>query len=95
VRAVVNSWEPSWCTWTSHRLRIAQGVKPGEVVVGWATYLAKASRLHADRLPECAVTSAVGNGVLITIGDDSAAVPEPLVLAVRQALFDTGTAVSR
>lgn len=41
LRAVVGAFEPDWATFTSHSLRKAQGAKPGELTVGWATYVAR------------------------------------------------------
>jgi hypothetical protein len=89
MRAVVSSWEPSSATFTSHRLRNAQGAKPGGLVVGWATYLAAPYRLRIDRLPAGASAEPAGTGgTLITLGDSPTSVSEQLVMAVHDSLGD-------
>jgi hypothetical protein len=60
--------------------------QPGEVVVGWATYLAPPRLVQVDRLPVGVMTEAIGHGVLITIGADPSLVSESLVIAVRSCL---------
>lgn len=86
MRAVVESWQPAWATWTSHRLRRAQGSQPGEVVAGWATYVADRSGVRADLLPAGVTAEPSGGGVLITAEGDADVVPEMTVSAVRGAL---------
>jgi hypothetical protein len=86
LKAIIAAWEPSWATWTSDRLRNAQQPKPGQVVVGWATYLASRPPVRGSNLPPEAVVEPFGAGVLITIGDDPASAPESSILAVRDFL---------
>jgi hypothetical protein len=86
VRAVIEVWSPSEAWWVSHELREAQGAEVGEVVVGWATYLSVERIARAGRLPADVETEAVGDGLIITIGDDPTDVPLDTVMAVREAL---------
>jgi hypothetical protein len=86
LRAVVTAWRPSWCTLTSHRLRKGQEPKPGEVVVGWSTYLADAGPVQVDRLPAGTSTLPLDGGLLVTLPSDTTSVSESGVLAVRDAL---------
>ena len=88
LKSIVAVWEPSWVTWTNHRLRNAQQPKPGQVVAGWATYVASPSPspFPGGNLPPGVAVETLGTGVLITIGDDPVSVPESSVLAVRGLL---------
>lgn len=86
VRAVVTVWQPSWCTWTSHALRNAQGAQPREVVAGWATYVADGASVLTDRLPAEVTTEPVGSGLLLTADGDADSASETTVLAIRDAL---------
>jgi len=86
MRAVVTSWQPEWATWTSHRLRKAQGAQPGEVVVGWSTYVADRIGVRADRLPANVTAEPLGIGVLLTAEGDADVVSESAVSDVRGAL---------
>jgi hypothetical protein len=86
VRAVVTAWRPSWCTWTSHRLRKAQVAQPGEVVVGWATYVADPTGVRTDRLPAGVTAESLDPGVLLTAGDAADVVSEVTVSALRGVL---------
>ena len=86
LKAIVAVWEPSWATWTNHRLRNAQQPKPGQVVVGWATYVQLPSPFPGGNLPPGVAVETLGTGVLITIGDNPVSVPEASVLAVRGLL---------
>lgn len=86
LRAVVTAWQPSWCTWTSHRLRKAQGAQPGEVVVGWATYVYDRSGVRTDRLPGSVTAEALDVGLLLIADGDADVVSETTVSAVRGAL---------
>jgi hypothetical protein len=86
LKAIIAAWEPSWATWTSDRLRNAQQPKPGQVVVGWATYVPSPSPFPGGNLPLGVAGETLGTGVLITIGDDPVSVPESSVLAVRDFL---------
>jgi len=89
LRAVIMAWRPSWSTWTSHRLRKAQDAQPGEVVVGWATYVADPSGVRADRLPASVTTEPLDVGMLVTADGDADVVSETTVSAVRGALGRT------
>ena len=86
IQAVVAAWKPSWATWTNHRLRNAQQPKPGQVVVGWATYVPSQSPFPGGNLPPGVAVETLGTGVLITIRDDPVSVPESSALAVRDFL---------
>jgi hypothetical protein len=86
VRALIETWSPSDVTWVGRNLREAQGAEIGEVVVGWATYLTGARLARAGELPGDVQTEAVGDGLIITIGDDPTDVPLGTVMAVREAL---------
>jgi hypothetical protein len=86
VGSIVETWSPSRVSWTGHDLREAQAAKIGEVVVGWATYLSGERIARAGRLPADVETEAVGDGLIITIGDDPTDVPLDTVMAVREAL---------
>jgi hypothetical protein len=86
LRSVVTAWQPSWCTWTSHRLRKAQEPQPGEVVAGWGTYVADRDGVLTDRLPPGVTAEHVGAGLLLTADGDADVVSETTVSAVRGAL---------
>jgi hypothetical protein len=86
LKAIVAVWEPSWATWTNHRLRNEQQPKPGQVVLGWATYVASPSPFPGGNVPPGVAVETLGTGALITIGDDPVSVPEASVLAVRGLL---------
>jgi hypothetical protein len=86
LRSVVTAWAPSWCTWTSHRLRKAQEPQPGEVVVGWATYVADRDGVQVDRLPAGVTTKSLGDGLLLVADGDADSASEDTVSAVRAAL---------
>jgi hypothetical protein len=88
MAAMVSSWEPSWATFTSHRLRKAQNAEPREVVVGWMTYLGSGRTVATACLPRDVTVETMGDGRLITIGDDPVAVTESAVTAVRLCLDD-------
>jgi hypothetical protein len=91
MRIVVEAWSPADASWISRRLRKAQGAQRGDVVVGWATYLSEGRLAKAGPLPTDVRSEPLGDGLLITIGDDPMSTPLPLVMAVREAL---GPAVS-
>jgi len=86
MAAVVECWEPDWATWTSHELREALPFQTGEVIVGWMTYLSSSLLRRESRLPALPNVEEVGDGVLITLGDDAAAVSADDVLALRRSL---------
>jgi hypothetical protein len=86
VRAVITAWSPSDVTWVGRNLREAQHSRVPETVVGWATYLSGERIARAGRLPADVETEAVGDGLIITIGDDPTDVPLDTVMAVREAL---------
>lgn len=86
LRSVITSWQPSWCTWTSHRLRKAQEPQAGEVVVGWASYVADSSGVRVDHLPSEVSAEQSYSGLLLVAGGDADSVSEATVSAVRGAL---------
>ncbi len=82
VEAVVEYWEPTWATWTSHELADAQPTDGG--VVGWMTYL---SGPHGLKVPlDGYDTKQLGEGLLITLGEQPTAVSADDVLGLRAAL---------
>lgn len=86
VRSVVTAWEPSWCTWTSHRLRSVQDAQPGEVVAGWATYVAGRRGAQADPLPAGLTGEEIGAGLLLVADGDADSATGATITAVRAAL---------
>jgi len=86
MAAVVECWEPDWATWTSHELRESLPFQTGEVIVGWMTYLSSSLLSRESRLPALPDVEDVGDGVLITLGGDPAAVSADDLLALRHAL---------
>jgi hypothetical protein len=86
TRSVVMSWAPSWCTWTSHRLRKAQEPQPGEVVVGWATYVANQDGVLVDQLPSGVAAESLDGGLLLVADGDADSASEATVSTVRTAL---------
>ena len=86
LRSVVTAWQPSWCTWTNDSLRSAQNAQPGEVVAGWATYLADPDGVRTDRLPAKATTEPLGSGLLLVAEGDADSASEATVSTVRTAL---------
>jgi Immunity protein 52 len=52
TRIVAHGWSPTWGTCTSHELREEQQSQPGEVVVGWATYLSAERADRSGKLPD-------------------------------------------
>jgi hypothetical protein len=91
TRIMVDAWSPVHASWVNRDLRKAQGAQRGDVVVGWATYLSEGRLAKAGPLPTDVRSEPLGDGLLITIGDDPMSTPLPLVMAVREAL---GPAVS-
>lgn len=86
LRSVVTAWEPSWCTWTSDSLRSAQDVQPGEVVAGWATYVADSDGMLTDELSTRATAEQLGTGLLLLAEGDADSASDVTVLAMRTAL---------
>lgn len=91
MRAVVECWEPDWATWTSHEFNEVLPVSSDEVTVGWMTYLRVSRLSKADGLSSLPDLEEVGDGVLITVGDDAAAVSVDDLLALRRSLGDALT----
>lgn len=92
IRATIESWQPSWATFSSAALRQVQQVAPREVLVGWATYLSRDRVPRKMRLPaEASMTSSEDGGVLITLGGAPTSLDPDLTVAVRAAL---GSAVA-
>lgn len=70
MTALVEAWDPDWCTWISSRLRRAQQVRPGKAQVGWLTWI------HADLsdLGGPAGARPLAAGSLLRLGDSPGAV---------------------
>ncbi|MEO8830192.1 Imm52 family immunity protein [Lapillicoccus sp.] len=70
MTALVEVWDPDWCTWISSRLRRAQQVRPGKAQVGWLTWV------HADLsdLGGPAGVQPLAAGSLLRLGDSPGAV---------------------
>ena len=81
LRAVVDAFAPDWATFTTHALRNAQGAKPGDLTVGWLTYLTRP-------VPALSVGAAEAykGGTILTIGASATAVPADQVSQARTAL---------
>lgn len=86
MRSVVAVWQPSWATWSGHRLRDAQDRQPGEVVTGWATYVADGDGVLTSRLPAEVTAERLGTGLLLVADGDADSASETTVLQVRSAL---------
>lgn len=86
VRALVIAWQPSWCTYTSDRLRSLYAADPEDVVVGWSTYISDLERARTDSLPTGVTAQWLEGGLLLTIDGDATSVSEESVSAVRSAL---------
>lgn len=95
MRSVVTVWQPSWSTWTSHRLRKAQEPQPGEVVTGWATYIADGGGVVTGRLPVGFTAEHLGNGLLLVAEGDADSASEASVLEMRSALGGRSVPESR
>ena len=88
IRAVVEAWQPTWCTWISDRLRDAQGWDLDDVVAGWATYVAQPRGTRLDRLPPGVAAEDFADGLLLIADGDANTVSENTVKAIREALGD-------
>lgn len=86
IHAIVTTWQPSWCTYTSHQLRRAQGRNPDEVAVGWATYVANYDGARTHTLPAGVTAEPLEGGLLMTVDGDATSLSESSVIAVRSAL---------
>lgn len=91
IDATIVSWDPLWATWTSNELRRAQQPAPGDIVVGWETYLAWPGAVASKVLPPEVAIESVGQGVLIAIGDDPTTVSVAVATAVRDGLGNCAT----
>jgi immunity protein 52 of polymorphic toxin system len=76
LKAVVDAFAPDWATFTSHALRNAQGAKPGELTVGWLTYVTRP-------VPNSEQYKA---GSILSLGPDAASVTGEQVSQARTAL---------
>lgn len=85
LRAVINSWEPEWATWTSDALREVQKAAPGAPVFGWMTYLSSREVSDAD-VPAGVEVEPFGAGVLVTLGERPGDISESLLVASRDSL---------
>jgi hypothetical protein len=73
VQALVESWDPSWATLSSHSWRDQQGWGPGRPVAGWLTWVL--DRRAPRPLPAGSLVERVAGGCLLTAGatpDDQA-----------------------
>lgn len=88
MRAVVAGWKPAWCTWTNHAVRRAQAAQPGEIVVGWSTYLIPSGgEVLVDQLPGGVTAQRFeGDGLMVTLDGDADSAPDAMISAVRGAL---------
>ena len=84
MRSVIEAFEPDWATFTTHALRTAQGARPGELTVGWLTYV---GRPIAD--VSLAETTVVGGGTLLRLGPEPAQVTGEDVSALRRELLSS------
>lgn len=87
MKAVVESWGPTWATWTTDGWREAQLADPGQPTVGWLTYLSHAT--PAD-IPADVASLAMADGGLVSAAPTFSAVTEERVLAVREVLTAGG-----
>lgn len=86
MRAVVEAWQPSWCVWTSRRLRRPQAAPRSEGAVGWSTYLKDMNGIRTASLPEGVTTQRLEGGLLVTFDGDAASTSEQSVSELRRAL---------
>jgi len=86
VEAVVECWEPTWVTWTSHDLADAQPRGVGRV--GWMTYLADPLVRRLEAPLDGYDTKQLDSGVLVTLADDATVVSADDVHRLRAALGD-------
>lgn len=78
---VVSAWDPSWSTFTNHRLRRAQASDPWDVVGGWATFVATARRPPADELPQGLSCERLAAGLVLTVSGEPDQAAQSLVTA--------------
>jgi hypothetical protein len=88
MRSVVESFEPDWATFTTHTLRTAQGARPGELAVGWLTYVRGpiADVAMAEATPLC-------TGTLLRLGPAPAQVTGEDASALRRELLASAEVV--
>lgn len=86
MRTMVECWRPDWCTWSSRQLQTSQGWVDGEVIAGWATYLAGPSGVRSRRLPAGVSTALLPDGVLVVADGDADAVTATAVSNVKAVL---------
>jgi hypothetical protein len=80
--AVINAWNPTWATWTTHVLRDAQYPAPREPVIGWLTYLSgDKPAVVDDRLAHH-----YADGTIIKAAAEFGETQVSTVLAVRRSL---------
>jgi hypothetical protein len=82
MRSVVESFEPDWATFTTHALRTAQGARPGELTVGWLTYVGRPIAGMA-----IAETTPLRAGTLLRLGPAPAQVTGEDASTLRRALL--------
>ncbi|GAA2183124.1 hypothetical protein GCM10009785_25330 [Brooklawnia cerclae] len=82
IQAVVLAWEPDWATWVTPTMRNNQGRQPGELVVGWFTYI---RGVTVTSLPAGAARR-FADGTLIQAAPEFADVTADTVVATRDAL---------
>ncbi|UOE27530.1 immunity 52 family protein [Agromyces soli] len=85
MKAVVEAWAPSWATWATHELHVAQSPAPREPAIGWLTYLQRASDAPALGFGE-----RVGEGVLFASANSIADVDAADVVELRARLRALG-----
>lgn len=90
ARALVQVWEPSWCTWTTDALRNAQSQLGGGVVFGSATYLADSHRVDLARIPSAFSVERWGSGVALVSNEARGQLQAADIVELRGALTGTG-----
>ena len=89
IEALVIAWDPDWATFESPRLRHAQDRDPRTPVIGWLTYLS-GWRGRPMQIPSNARIQALGDGILLVLGDDPTTVGAAELKATRSVLADAG-----
>lgn len=85
LRSLVEVWQPDWGACLSDRLVDSQENEPGDIKVGWVTYVRGADDL-GDDLPERARVEAWPGGNMISLGTPFDPISTDDLLAVRCAL---------
>ena len=89
LRSLVEVWQPDWGACLSHRLVDSQEDGPGDINVGWVTYVRGAGDFGGD-MPERARVEAWPGGSTISLGTPFDPISADDLLAVRRALVSAG-----